>query len=127
MRTHTKTFHIRFTEKEYKRLCQRAKQTGLPKSTYIRFMINGCSPKERPGDQYYYFMRQLIGMCNNVRQIAQKAHALGYIDAQYFHQEAERWNKFRFDIKEHFEQPEKVDIPTTLERGKQIFEKDVEN
>lgn len=30
MRTHTKTFHIRFTEKEYERLCKHAGKSGLP-------------------------------------------------------------------------------------------------
>ena len=46
MRTHTKTFHIRFTETEYERLCKYSKKAGLPKSTYIRHMINGCCPRE---------------------------------------------------------------------------------
>jgi DNA invertase Pin-like site-specific DNA recombinase len=53
MRTHTKTFHIRFTEKEYERLCKHADKAGLPKTTYIRFMINGCCPREKPPQEFW--------------------------------------------------------------------------
>ncbi len=56
MRTHTKTFDIRFTEKEYERLCKRAEKSGLPKTTYIRHMINGYAPKEQPPVSFYDFL-----------------------------------------------------------------------
>lgn len=122
MRTHTKSFHIRFTEKEYQTLCRRAKQTGLPKSTYIRFMIMGSCPKERPDDRFHIIMRQLAGLGNNCHQIARKANALGFIDAPMYQKEAEKWNQFYLDFYRRFTIPEPVDIPATLERGKQLSE-----
>jgi len=57
MRTHIKTFHIRFTEIEYERLCKYSKRAGLRKSTYIRHMINGLSPKENPPADYFRMMK----------------------------------------------------------------------
>ena len=122
MREHSKSSHIRFTEKEYQLLCKRAKQSGLFKSTYIRFMIEGCCPKERPDDRFYVVMRQLAGMSNNCNQLARKAHALGFIDAPMYRQEAEKWMKFRMDMMDKYLMPEPVDIPATLERGKLLFE-----
>ena len=122
MREHSKSFHIRLTEKEYQLLCKRAKQSGLFKSTYIRFMIEGCCPKERPDDRFYVVMRQLAGLSNNCNQLARKAHALGFIDAPMYKQEAEKWMKFRMDMMDKYLMPEPVDIPATLERGKLLSE-----
>ena len=127
MQEHTKSFHIRFTEKEYQTLCRRAKQTGLPKSTYIRFMIMGSCPKERPGDRFYELMnRQIMGICNNAHQLARKANALGFIDAPMYQREAGKWDKFYLDIYRHFTLPEPVDIPATTERGKILSESEGE-
>ena len=69
MRTHTKTFHIRFTEKEYQRLCEHSKKAGLPKSTYIRHMINGCSPQEYPAEMFRDFMEEIRRVGNNLNQL----------------------------------------------------------
>jgi len=126
MREHTKSFHIRFTEKEYQMLCRRAKQTGLPKSTYIRFMIMGSCPKEHPDDRFHVVMRQLSGICNNAHQIARKANAFGFIDAPMYKREAEKWDKFYLDVYRFFTLPESVDIPDTLERGKILSESEDE-
>jgi len=122
MHEHNKSFHIRLTEKEYQLLCKRAKQSGLFKSTYIRFMIEGCCPKERPDDRFYVVMRQLAGMSSNCNQLARKANALGFIDAPMYKQEAEQWAKFRKDMVDRYLMPEPVDIPATLERGRFISE-----
>ena len=81
MRTHTKTFHIRFTEKEYDRLCKYADKAGLPKTTYIRHMINGCRPKERPGIDYFNFMNGFYHLGNNLNQIVHLAHKFGSLHA----------------------------------------------
>lgn len=52
MRYHTKEFHIRMTEKDYQQLCLRSEQTGMPKATFIRFMIRGCCPMEKPDNRF---------------------------------------------------------------------------
>ena len=124
MRERTKSFHIRFTEKEYQLLCHRAKQARLPKSTYVRFMIKGCCPKEKPDDRYWIVMRQLIGISNNLNQLAQKAHALGFIDVPMLKNEAKKWSEFRFMIDERYLTPEPVNITATLERGKTLEEQE---
>ena len=124
MREHNKSFHIRFTEKEYQTLCRRAEQTGLSKSTYIRFMIMGSCPKERPDDRYFIVMRQLIGISNNLNQIAKKANTLGFIDAPMIKKEAEAWSKFHRDIDNRYLMPERMDIPATLTNGKTLAEQE---
>ena len=79
MRTHTKTFHIRFTEKEYERLCKHAEKSGLPKTTYIRHMINGCSPGEHPDYAFWAFVKEIHYVGNNLNQLCRMAHQFGNI------------------------------------------------
>lgn len=122
MQVRNKSFHIRLTEKEYELLCKRAKQTGLFKSTYIRFMIKGCCPKERPDDRFYVVMRQLAGLSNNCRQLAAKANTLGFIDAPMYKQEVEKWANFRMEIMNYYLTPDPVNIAVALERGKFLSE-----
>jgi len=76
MRTHTKTFHIRFTEIEYERLCKYSARAGLLKSTYISFMINGQSPKNNPPTDYYKMMKEPHRVGNNLNQLVWTAHRL---------------------------------------------------
>ena len=78
MRTHTKTFHIRFTEKEYARLCRYATKAGLPKTTYIRHMINGCCPREA-APEFWPFMKEVHALGNNLNQLTSLAHRFGNI------------------------------------------------
>ena len=59
MRTCNKTFHIRLTDKEYEKLCKLSKITGLTKSGYIRFMISGISPREKPSEDYFKYFKEM--------------------------------------------------------------------
>ena len=122
MRTHTKTFHIRFTEKEYDRLCRYAAKAGLPKTTYIRHMINGCEPVEKPDDRFYDSMRQLHGIGNNLNQITHKAHFLGTIDKQQLEQALEEFHRFYVEFFNRHMLMEDLDISAALERGRQLAE-----
>ncbi|MCG9969905.1 plasmid mobilization relaxosome protein MobC [Pelotomaculum terephthalicicum JT] len=82
MRKHNNTFHIRFTEQEYEKLCAMSVKTGLPKSTCIRFLISGLVPKDRPSPDYYAMTKQLYRIGNLLNQIAARAHATGHIDSK---------------------------------------------
>jgi len=122
MRTHTKTFHIRFTEKEYDRLCKYADKAGLPKTTYIRHMINGCRPKERPGMDYFHFMNEFYHLGNNLNQITHLAHKLGSLHAAKLEQFYKQYIAMIHIIEERMIAPDDLDIPATLERGRVIAE-----
>ena len=122
MRTHTKTFHIRFTEKEYERLCKHAKKAGLPKTTYIRHMINGCCPKEKPPDEYWKLMRAVYSMGNNLNQLVHSAHRFGSVNAAKL-DEINQWlTKMVLALMDRMIVPEKVNVPAVLERGRQLAE-----
>ena len=124
MRTHTKTFHIRFTEAEYERLCKRAGKAGLPKTTYIRHMINGCRPKEKPPAEFWEFKREFHALGNNLNQLTHLAHMVGGIHAAKLDEMKERFNRLVLDISSRIIVPDKLDIPATLEQGRQVAEDD---
>ena len=122
MRTHTKTFHIRFTEKEYDRLCRHAKKAGLPKSTYIRHMIDGVWPKERPPDEYFPLMGELFQVGNNLYHLSYIANRLGGDHVERLEEAYTLFAKTLFKIQETLEWVDKLDIPAALERGRQLAE-----
>ena len=122
MRTHTKTFHIRFTEKEYDRLCRYAAKAGLPKTTYIRHMINGCRPRENPPMEYFDFMRALFSLGNKLDALTRRAHWFGSIHATMLEDSRKRLSELILTITNRMMLPEKVDVPATLERGRQLAE-----
>ena len=122
MRTHTKTFHIRFTEKEYDRLCKYADKAGLPKTTYIRHMINGCWPKERPPAEYFPLLRELHDIGNNLCQVSQMAYHFGGTHCEALKDASMLFAKTLFRIQEEVKWPDKADIPAALERGRQLAE-----
>lgn len=122
MRTHTKTFHIRFTEAEYDRLCKYADKAGLPKTTYIRHMINGCRPKENPPMEFWEFKRELHALGNNLNQLTHLAHRVGGIHTAKLDEMKEKFNKLVITISNRMMMPDDLDIPVTLERGRQAVE-----
>ena len=118
MRIHTKTFHIRFTEKEYDRLCKYAEKAGLPKTTYIRQMINGSRPKERPSMDYFNFMKGFYHLGNNLNQITHLAHKFGSLHTAKLEQFYKQYIGMIRVIEERMIAPDDLDVPATLERGR---------
>lgn len=120
MRKHNKTFHIRLTEREYEKLCSLSEKTGLPKSTYIRFMIAGQVPKERPSPDYYTMTRQLHRIGSLLNQIAARTHTTGHIDTKQLDETIIVFRQALIDIQEAIQLPETMDTRTILKRAKDL-------
>jgi len=116
MRTHTKTFHIRFTENEYIRLCKYADKAGLPKTTYIRHLLNGCCPKENPPPEFWRLVRDLHALGNKLDQLIQLAQVFRSIHSARLEEIAARHSELTLAIIERMNLPESLDVPATLER-----------
>ena len=125
MRTHAKTFHIRFTEKEYERLWQYAAKAGLPKTTYIRHMINGVRPKERPPIEFFKMLGELCRIGNNLNQIVKMAHRFDNMHYKSSIETIKQFSQILFKIQQIVMWSGDVeDIPAALERGRQLAEKE---
>jgi len=81
-----KAFHMRLTQKEYDNLHANAKRAGLPLSTYMRFMMKACRPKEQRNVDWFKFHGQLCRIGNNLNQLTHLAHHTGNIDADSYRQ-----------------------------------------
>ena len=124
MRTHTKTFHIRFTEKEYDRLCVYATKAKLPKTTYIRHLLNGCCPQEHHTTEFWAMMKEFHAIGNNLNQLTNLAHRVGGIHTGKLNEMMAQYKQLHAAIFDKLYSPEKINIPATLERGQQVAEDD---
>ena len=62
-------------------LNQNVQRSGLTREAYLRVLISGFVPKEKPPLDFWAMNRELHYIGNNLNQIALKAHALGAIQA----------------------------------------------
>ena len=72
---------VRLNQAKAEVLKKKVKKSGLSREAYLRQLINGLVPREAPPPDYYAMMRELYHIGSNMNQIAQKAHALNFIDA----------------------------------------------
>ncbi len=120
MRKHNKTFHIRFADREYEKLCNLSEKTGLPKSTYIRFMIAGQVPKEHPPPDYYAMIRLLYRIGNLLNQIAARAHTTGHIGSKRLDETIIVFRQALLDIQDAVLLPEAMDTKVILQRAQDL-------
>ena len=78
--------HIQFwlDEKEAESFNKNVKRSGLSREAYLRQLINGLVPRDAPPPDYYAMMRELYHIGNNMNQIAQKVHAMSFIDTKRY-------------------------------------------
>ncbi|MBR0597797.1 plasmid mobilization protein [Sinanaerobacter chloroacetimidivorans] len=124
MRKHNKTFHIRFTDKEYEKLCAMSERTGLPKSTCIRFLIAGLVPKDRPSADYYAMTKQLYRIGNLLNQIAARAHATGHIDSKRLKEALALFRKGLLELQDTAVMPEPMDTKEIIRQATAVEEQD---
>jgi hypothetical protein len=72
---------VRFTKAEYFIVKQKAGTSGLKLTEYIRKMAIEGMVTARLNEEERNFIRQLIGMANNLNQLTKKAHQEGMLIA----------------------------------------------
>ena len=76
---------VRFTRPEYFIIKEKAAKAGVKVSAYIRQIGIYAAVTPRLTDEERHFVRQLIGMANNLNQLAKSCHQEGALRAmQYF-------------------------------------------
>ena len=94
-----------FNREEAQELQNKAKKTCLSEAALVRLLLRGYEPREKPGDEFYDSMRQLSRIGNSLNQIATKANALNFVDAQMLEKEMKKWHEFQADIENRFLRP----------------------
>lgn len=98
---------VRLNHEEQQHLAQQVKKTGLSQEAFIRALINGYVPKMLPPPDYYFMIKELHAIGNNLNQLAVKANATGHIDKTVFQYEANRLRKAVLDIQAAVTLPER--------------------
>ena len=72
---------VRFTKAEYFLIKQKASKAGMRITTYIRQMALKGNVIANINEEERQFVRQLIGISNNLNQLAKKGHQEGILTA----------------------------------------------
>ena len=80
----------------------KSSKAGLTESDYIRNLVVGYEPREKPDDRFYNELKILRGLSNNLNQVAKKANALGFIDELEYKKNVDMVNQFIIDFKKEF-------------------------
>lgn len=83
-------FLLRLNSDELAHLDSLVKKSGYTRQAYLRSLIKGVVPQERPPPDYYSMMNELNAIGTNLNQIARKAHVLGVIDAVRYDEEVRK-------------------------------------
>jgi hypothetical protein len=76
--------HIYLDDKELKRFKDKVAKSGLTQNAYVRHLIGGSMPQDRPPPEYTLPLKEIRAIGRNINQIALVANATGIIDAQRF-------------------------------------------
>ena len=79
-RKRTVRVRLWLTDEEAAKLNEAVAKSGLSRETYLRTLINGFIPTNKPPLDFYKMMRELHSIGNNLNQIAQRANATGIIE-----------------------------------------------
>ena len=95
------------TDAEDNLLKQKCSKTGLSEGEFVRANINGYKVKEKPDKNFYYILRDLGGIANNINQIARLANRAGYVEEGQYNRDMQKVLDFITDIEEAYLTPVK--------------------
>lgn len=75
---------VRFTRSEYLAIREKASKAGLKVSEYIRLITLGGQIKTCLTEEEREVARQLVGMANNLNQLAKACHQQGLLSAMVY-------------------------------------------
>ena len=108
MRTRPHRIWAHLSDDEYISFRNNVKKTGLSQEVYLRALIEGNAPKERPPMDYYGMMKELHAIGNRMNQIAARANATGFFRAEEYAKNVEELNSAILRIMDAVTLPDKA-------------------
>lgn len=102
MSNRTKIVSVKFSENELEKVDRMAFKTCRMRSTFIREVVLGYAPKEKPSDDFKEVIRQLRYLNNNLNQLTVKAHSLDYIDEKKCRKQLKQINELVIDMRRKY-------------------------
>lgn len=94
-------------EKEDNTLKDKASRCGISKAAFLRLLIMGIIPKEKPDKAFYDVMRNLSSMTNSLNQVAAKANSLDFVDVPLLMKTIDNIEKMRYELHQYYIKPER--------------------
>lgn len=85
----------------------KSEAVGMNASDYIRHLIIGYKPKEKPPEQFYEDIKSIRKIGNNINQIARIANAKNIVDVPHLKKEIDQLDELIVEIKTKYLRPEK--------------------
>lgn len=98
-----------FNDEEILTLRNNSNKVGMNESSYIRSLIMGYQPREKPDEEFYEFIKLLRAISNNMNQIAKKANVKGQVEAEEYTKNVELLFSFISEVKDKYLYPEIID------------------
>ena len=83
-------------------------KTCLTEAEYIRMLLRGRIPKEKPDAEFYEVMNQISQFSEQLQILMDRMGQGESIDTDILQGEIRRWHQFQLTIEERFLAPEKV-------------------
>ncbi len=109
MRVRNNRMMLRLSDNEFQTLKQSSEKVGVPREVYLRMLIVGTQPKEKPSADFYCMMKELNAIGNSLNQIAKVANSKGFINVKAYEENARKLNKFITEISKAVFVPERRD------------------
>lgn len=108
MRKRQNRLWVHLSDDEFTTVKTNVQKSGLSKETYIRCVLLGHVPREKPDEQFYVMMKDLTELANNAKRLASLSGKIDSDIAWEVHLEAEKWSRFQLDVRKAFLLPEKI-------------------
>ena len=109
MRARNNRIMLRLSDKEYESLIKSSEKVGVPREVYLRMLIMGTAPKEKPTADFYSMMKELNAIGNSLNQIAKVVNSKGFINVKAYEENVRRLNEFIVEISKSVFTPERRD------------------
>ena len=107
MRARNNRIMLRLSDKEYESLINSSEKVGVPREVYLRMLIMGTAPKEKPTADFYSMMKELNAIGNSLNQIAKVANSKGFINVKAYEENVRKLNGFILEISKAVFTPER--------------------
>lgn len=89
-RTRDRSFILRMTDEERKKLSDDAEKAGLTQNAYLISLLNGAEVKERVNNNFIDLVKLMTNVATNLNQVSAKLNTTGFIDVAELKKEREK-------------------------------------
>jgi len=107
MRTRNNRVFVYLDDKEMERFNKKVKKSGLNRSTYLRFLIEGYGPTPNPEDRFWDYMNRIDELASMIDTLAFKMDRGDEIIEIL--KESKAWRSLRYEIEKYFLVPKIID------------------